>query len=102
MVSHQWVTAPGLSATLEPCSPKGRALYIASVITYCPHLCMPVPVSIAHVQWASRLGSGEDPGHGTSIFPIGLCGEFVLYVQEQDPDQRNIDGRRINEVTDSI
>lgn len=22
---------------------------------------------IAHAQWASRLGSVEDPGHGTSI-----------------------------------
>ncbi|KAI5930321.1 28S ribosomal protein S31, mitochondrial [Manis javanica] len=54
-----------------PARVLGRGVSIAtqSLTIHCQHVCKPAPVSIACAQLASRSRSGEDPGHGTSIFP---------------------------------
>lgn len=79
-------SSPGLSATGE--SIGWSSLYSNTVITaHCQHLCKHVPVSIACVQGASRLKSGEDPGHGTSVFPpephLGMCVHCSFVVESQ-------------------
>lgn len=43
-------------------------------MAYYQQVCTHVPVQakyyiITGAQWASRLGSGEDSSHGTSMFP---------------------------------
>lgn len=42
------------------------------MIAHCQHVCKHVLISTAHMQGAGRLGSDEDPGHDTSIFPTPI------------------------------
>lgn len=69
---------PGLSSALHRCSP-GQSCSRGVSESLLPALCQPPPASIARVQWASRPGSGEDPGRGTPIFStVALALMFCL------------------------
>lgn len=50
------------------CQPN-TALGGALIKAHCQHMCKHMPVGIVCVQWASRLGSGEDPAHRNLHFP---------------------------------
>lgn len=68
----------GLCSALHRCRP-GQSSSCRVSESPLPTLCQPPPASIARAQWASRPGSGEDPGRGTPIFStVALALMFCL------------------------